>query len=180
MEKIPDFDYRVAIASGGMVSGPELSYPESPEISEVERLMNEFEAHESQEGEFVQRYKEIAEKSKNPLTKFLLRLIISDEEKHHAVTRAMASTLKGDLTWTKPEHALRGLTDLPEEKGDLLKLTEDFIQLEKEGIKEYKKLIKASQGYYRGLFVLLFQSMIHDSEKHAEILEFLRERLKEA
>jgi len=180
MEKIPDLDYRVAIASSGMVSKEMMEYPESPEISEVERLMNEFEAHESQEGKFVQRYKDIAEKTKNPLIRFLLRLIVSDEEKHHAVTHAMASTLKGDLTWTKPEDAIRGLVDLPAEKGELLKLTEDFIQVEKEGIKEYKKLIKASEGYYGGLFVLLLKSMIHDSEKHVEILEFLRRRLRKA
>jgi bacterioferritin (cytochrome b1) len=181
MEKIPDMDYRVAIASGGMVSGPELGYPESPEISsEVERLMNEFEAHENGEREFVQAYREIAEKTKNPLIRFLLRLIISDEEKHHAVTHAMASTLKGDLTWTKPEAAIRGLADLRQEQGELLKLTEGFIKLEKQGMKEYKKLIKASEGYYGGLFVLLLRSMIHDSEKHVEILEFLRRRLKGA
>ena len=114
------------------------------------------------------------------LIKFLLRLIISDEEKHHAVTRAMVATLKGDLTWTKPEDALPGLYGMGEGKDELLELTEQFIQVEKEGIKEYKKLIKASKGYYRGLFVLLFQSMIHDSEKHVEILEFLHQRLKKA
>jgi Rad3-related DNA helicase len=159
---------------------PELGQPRSPEISEVERIMNEFEAHESQEGKFTRRYKEIAERSKNPLVKFLLKLVVSDEERHQAVTHAIVSTLKGDLNWTSPEDAIRGLYDLGGEKGDLLKLTEDFIQLEKEGIKEYKGLIKASKGYYRGLFALLLQTMIRDSEKHIEILEFLREKLKEA
>lgn len=159
--------------------GVQLNEPESPEISEVERLMNEFEAHESQEGEFVKRYKEIAEKTENPVVRFLLRLIVSDEEKHHAATCAIVATLKGDLTWTKPEGALHGLYDLGEEKEELLSLTEDFIQLEKQGIRDYKELIKASKGYYRGLFVVLLQSMIRDSEKHVEILEFLRQRLKE-
>ena len=33
---------------------------------------------------------------------------------------------------------------------------------------------------YGDLFVVLLESMIHDSEKHINILEFLRERLKEA
>ena len=178
MKKISDLD--VAIASGGMLYGSELGYPESPEISAVERLMNEFEAHEDGEKQLLHRYKETAEKSNNPLIRFLLRLIISDEEKHHAVTHAMVSTLRGDLTWTKPEEAIRGLYELGEGKEELLKLTEDFIEVEKEGIEEYKKLIKTSKGYYRGLFVLLLQSMIRDSEKHVEILEFLQQRLKEA
>ncbi len=152
----------------------------SQEVSNVERLMNEFEAHESQEAEFVQRYKEIAEKTQDPVVKSLLQLIIVDEEKHRAITHSMAATLKGDLTWTKQEGALRGLYDLGEGKGELLKITEDFIRVEKEGIKEYKDLTKASAHYYRNLFVLLIQVMIRDSEKHVEILEFLRQKLKES
>ena len=160
--------------------GKEAGERESPEISEVERLANEFEAHEAQEGKFLRQYKDLAGKTKNRMIKFLLQLIISDEEKHHAITHAMASTLKGDLNWTNPDDAIRGLYDLGEDKKKLLKLTEDFIRVEKEGISEYKKLIKESRGYYRDLFVLLFQSMVRDSEKHVEILEFLRDRLREA
>lgn len=153
---------------------------EATEISEVERLVNEFEAHEYQEGKFLKRYKEVAAKSDNRLVKLLLQMIVSDEERHHAITRAMAATLKGDLAWTNPDDAIRGLYDLKEEKEKLLDVTEDFIAIEKEGINEYKALIHESKGYYRDLFGLLFHSMIRDSEKHIEILEFLRKRLKEA
>lgn len=180
MEKIPHVDYDAIITSGGLVGQAEVRDPTTPEISEVEGLMNKFEAHEKEEGKFVRRYKEIAEKSNNPFLKFLLQLVISDEEKHHAVLHAMVSSLRGDLAWTKEKDAIRGLYDLGDENGELLRLTEDFIRLEREGIKEYKKLIEESKGYYRNLFVLLFQGIIHDSEKHAEILEFLRGRLKEA
>ena len=160
--------------------GKEAGERESPGISEVERLANEFEAHEMQEGKFLRQYKDLAGKTKNRMIKFLLQLIISDEEKHHAITHAMASTLKGDLNWTNPDDAIRGLYDLGEDKKKLLKLTDDFIRVEKEGLSEYQKLIKESRGYYRDLFVLLFQSMVRDSEKHVEILEFLRDRLREA
>ena len=159
--------------------GPELGERGSPEISEVERLANEFEAHEAEEGKFLRQYKDLAGTTKNPMIKFLLQLIISDEEKHHAITHAMVSTLKGDLNWTRPDDAIRGLYDLGEDKERLLKLTEDFIRVEKQGITEYKKLIKESKGYYRDLFALLFQSMVHDSEKHVKILKFLRQRLRE-
>jgi len=171
MERVPEFH---------MPYGPVPGEAGSQEGSEVERLMVEFEAHEGDELHFTQRYKEISERSKNPMIRFLLRLIISDEEKHHAVTHAMVSTLKGDLTWTKPEDAISGLYDLSEGREELLRLTEDFIQVEKKGIDEYKRLTKASKGYYQGLFALLLRSMIYDSEKHVEILEFLRQRLKEA
>jgi len=170
----------ILMAGGNAAYGPEMAGQGSTEISEVERLTNEFQAHESQEGRFIGRYKEIAEKSNNPLVKFLLQLIVSDEEKHHAVTHAIVSTLKGSLTWTRPEDAVTGLYNLGEGKEELLRLTKDFIKLEKEGITEYKKLIKNSKHYYQGLFVLLLDAMIYDSEKHVEILDFLRKRLKEA
>jgi rubrerythrin len=148
------------------------------EISEVEKLLSEFEAHESQEREFLNEYRKIIEETKNPFIKFLLRLIVSDEEKHQAIVQAMVATLKGDLTWTKPEEAIRGLNDVGKGNDRLTKLTEGFVRLEREGIKEYKKMVKNSKGYYHGLFSLLLDSMIRDSEKHIAILEFLRRRLK--
>jgi len=175
MEKVP-------LAEFYMVYGPQtLANPSAPEISAVEKLMNEFEYHEDQEGEFVQQYKEIAERSKKPLVKFLLDLIISDEEKHRAAIHAIVSTLKGDLTWTKREDSFQGFGELNEEKEnkELLKVTADFIKHEKEGIKHYKNLMKSSKGYYFGVFVLLLHSIIRDSEKHVEILEFLRRKLRE-
>lgn len=172
MERIPEWYAMAGIERGG---------PETPELSEVERLANEFEAHEMQEKKFLRQYKELAGNTQNPLIRFLVQLIISDEEKHHAVTHAMVSTLKGDLNWTKPDDALCGLYSMVEEKEreKIVKLTEDFIRVEKDGIREYRQLMKESRGYYHDLFVLLFQSMVYDSEKHVKILEFLRQRLKE-
>lgn len=160
---------------------PEMLSEQNPqELAEVERLLKEFENHEAQEKEFLQQYKDIADRVGNPLIKFLLQLIIADEEKHHAITHAMAATLKGDLNWTKPNDALRGLYSLGGEKDALLKVTEEFIGSEKKGIQECKKLTKESRNYYRGLFELLLTCAVDDSQKHVAILEFLRKRLKEA
>jgi rubrerythrin len=156
-----------------------VSSPESG-IPEVERLLNEFESHETQERDFLRQYKEVAATVQAPLIKFLLQLIISDEEKHHAVTHAMVSTLQGDLHWTKPDDAIRGLYEIGEERKKLLAVTEEFIRTEKDGILECKNLTKVSRRYYKGLFGLLFKCMIDDSQKHVAILEFLRKRLKEA
>lgn len=171
MERIPEFY--------PMYGSEEVEHG-SQALSEVERLMNQFEAHEDYESDFTQRYREIHGKTRNPLIRFLLRLIISDEEKHHEVTHAMVATLQGDLTWTKPDDAISGLYELGREKEELLLLTAEFIGVEKEGIATYRELVKASRDYYHGLFSLLFRAMIHDSEKHVEILEFLRQKLKEA
>jgi len=152
----------------------------SAEISPIERLLNEFEAHEAKEEKSIEQYKTLMSGLPNPVTKFIVQLIISDEEKHRAVIHAMIATLKGSLTWTKPEGSLEGTADLSALNGRLRASTEEFIELEKEGIKECKTLLKESSGYYHGVFKILLDSMMRDSEKHIELLEFLKDHLKEA
>ena len=163
-----------------MVYGEQLQDPSVQEIPEAERLLNEFESHDVKEGDFIRGYKAFAGKSKDSLIKFLLQLIISDEEKHHAIIHSMAANLRGNLHWTQPEGAIPTFSETGEDNKALLKLTGDFIKHEKEGIKETKKLVKQCRGYYQGLFALLLEATIHDSEKHVKVLEFLRKRLKEA
>jgi rubrerythrin len=168
MEEISDMGVLFGLAPG--TSG-------SSEISPVERLLNEFEAHEAKEEESLAQYREILRSLPNPATKFLLQLIISDEEKHRAVIHAMVATLKGSLMWTKPEGSLEGAADLGETNGQLRVSTDALIELEKEGIRECKTLIKESSGYYHGIFKILLDSMIRDSEKHIELLEYLKEKI---
>lgn len=148
------------------------------ELSHVERLLNEFEAHEGKEEQSIENYRKILADVRNPVTRFVIQLILSDEEKHRAVTHSMVSTLKGSLTWTKPAGSLEGGPDEAATNRDLVAMTDQFIELEKSGIREYKVLLKESADYYQGLFKILLNSMIRDSEKHVELLEFIRQRIK--
>jgi len=148
-------------------------------ISPVERLLNEFEAHEAKEEKSLEYYRKTLGSMPNPLTRFLMQLIVSDEEKHRAVIHAMVATLRGSLTWTKPADSLEGAGNLTALNGKLREATEEFIALERQGIREYKILSKESSEYYHGLFKILLDSMIRDSEKHVELLEFLKESLKD-
>lgn len=168
------------LIAGKEASGSKTVGVISDETSEVERLMKEFESHETHEAAFLRRYREMLETTQNPLVKFLVELIVADEEKHHVVLHAMTSTLEGSLTWTHLQNAIEGLYNLGKEKDEILKLTEDFLRVEKKEIGEYRKLMRATKRYYRGLFALFLAAMIHDSEKHVEILEFLRKKLKAA
>ena len=148
------------------------------ELSQVERLLNEFEAHESKEEQAIDNYRRLLTQVQNPVTRFVMQMILSDEEKHRAVTHSMVSTLKGSLTWTKPAGTLEGSADEAATNRQLLAMTDEFIDLEKNGIKDYKILLKQSEDYYHGLFKILLNSMIRDSEKHVELLEFIQRRVK--
>jgi rubrerythrin len=149
-------------------------------ISPIERLLNEFEAHEAKEDNALEFYKETLAHMPSPLTRFLLQLVVSDEEKHRAVVHAMVSTLKGSLTWTRPPDNLDNTGADTSSTRELRNVTDELIRLEKDGITEYKTLVKASSGYYRGVFKILLDSMIRDSEKHVELLEFLKQNLKDS
>lgn len=164
-------DFAHGNALFGQVSSPE-------GISPVEKLLNEFEAHEAKEDRALEFYKRTMAHMPSPLTRFLMQMIVSDEEKHRAVMHAMVSTLRGSLNWTKPSDSLEGSGDLASMNGKLREATEELLRLEKDGIREYKVLVKESSGYYHGLFKVLLDSMIRDSEKHVELLEFLNENLK--
>ena len=84
------FPIRRCSALFGLVSSPE-------KISPVEKLLNEFDAHEAKENHAREVYKGSIAHMPDPVTRFLMQLIISDEEKHRAVVHAMASTLRGSL-----------------------------------------------------------------------------------
>src|SRR5215203_6370390 len=141
-------------------------------ISPVEKLLNEFEAHEAKEDRALELYKKTLAHLPSPVSRFLVQLILSDEERHRAVMHAMVSTLRGSLNWTKPVDSLEGIGDLASVNGELRSTTDEFIRLEKEGIREYESLMKESSGYYHGLFKVLLDSMMRDSEKHLELLQF--------
>ena len=65
------------------------------EISPVERLLNEFETHEAREADSIDYYKKTLSRMPNSVTRFLMQLIVSDEEKHRAVIHAMVCDIAG-------------------------------------------------------------------------------------
>jgi rubrerythrin len=155
--------------------------PEEKEVSVFERMLEQFVAHEQHEQEFVSEYGNIVKRLDNPLVKFLLQLIISDEEKHHALVRTIASGFRKDLEWLKEGADMPRLGSVSQEQKDaLLSLTANFIKAEEETISQFEGLMKQSEGYRKGLPTLLIKTIIHDSEKHLMILNYIDERLREA
>jgi hypothetical protein len=59
---------------------------ESPESSSVQRLMNESQSHAIHEERWLSSYRELATETTDPKIRFLLGLIVGNEEKHHELT----------------------------------------------------------------------------------------------
>ena len=153
--------------------------PDEKERTTFEQLMNSFKAHEGEEQRFLEEYRDIVERHENPLIRFLLQLIMSDEEKHHAVVHNITETLNSALVGLGSADGLPKLSRISaEEKEALLKLTAEFRQTVGGGISQYKMLLKPSRNLYGGLLVLLIETIILDSEKHLMILQFIDKKLR--
>ena len=103
--------------------------PHEKERTNFEQLTNSFVAHERSEQQFLAEYRDIVERHDNPLVRFLLQMIMSDEEKHHAVVHSITETLNADLIGSRTSEGLPKLGRLSAaETKSLIKLTADFIQ----------------------------------------------------
>ena len=154
--------------------------PESPEFSSVQRLMNEFQAHADYEEKWLSNYQSTAQDASDPLVRFLLELIVTDERGHHELTKRMVAKLKDELAWTRSEGLTRRVYETTDKRAPLLVSVQRLLDAERQGIQEYERLRKASQGLCRDVFALLYRTMIDDSHKHIAILAFLRKKLKES
>jgi hypothetical protein len=153
--------------------------PESPEFSVVHSLMTEFKTHEDDEERWLSFYKRIAEESDDPTFRFLLNIIIGDEERHNQLLGRMVSSLKDDLASARAERPGQIEARIGAKARELTVMIESFLNVEKKGIKEYERLKKTSERFRQGLLALLCQTMVYDSLKHIGILNFLRLKLKE-
>lgn len=154
--------------------------PESPEFSAAQHLISEFKSHESDEAEWLKLYQKMAGESDDPAVRFLLGLIIADEERHHQIIDRMISRLKNDLTWTRLDKVPQRKKVAAPTNAALQSMLERFLEVERNGIEEYERLSKVSGGLGHDLFGVLCRTMVHDSAKHIGILEFLRLRLRES
>jgi len=153
--------------------------PESPEFSVVHNLMSELKTHEDDEERWLSFYRKIAEEADDPTFRFLLSIIIGDEERHNQLLGRMVSSLKDDLAPARAERPGQIETRIGAKAQELAVMIDSFLNVEKKGIKEYERLKKISQRLRQGLLALLCQTMVYDSLKHIGILNFLRLKLKE-
>ena len=152
--------------------------PESSEFSVVQELLQELQARENDEQRWLATYKKISEQTNEPLIRFLLNLIIADEERHGQLIDRMVSGLKDDLVSTPQEFAGQTKKARKRKGSALLPILAGFVRMEHRGIKDYERLQQVSQGFRHDFFGVICKTMIHDSLKHIAILEFLQVRMR--
>jgi rubrerythrin len=158
-------------------SSPDLERKPFDEKSKIEGILEWFEGHMASEKSMISEYQTVASKTRNETIRFLINLITEEEEKHHRLLQVMIQTLRESLTWQSHSQAIHFHGDLGVDKEEVRKATEKFLTQEREGIQKCKALRKETKKLYYGLFEILFDVMIKDSEKHEHLLKYMNKTL---
>jgi len=147
-----------------------------------QRLYDRLRGHQEAERDILQEYRDLAaDESVAPAVRYLARLILDDEVRHHQAFQDLAASIRqmGELQDADdPIPTLRGLRA---DADRIVALADRLIEVEKEDDRELKALAKELNDVKdTTLYGLLVDLMRHDTEKHLMILKFLRARAKEA
>ncbi|MGH2364471.1 MAG: hypothetical protein ACRDHX_07445 [Chloroflexota bacterium] len=145
--------------------------------SEIERLLSRIEADEASELAGLGTYRRAAEDTSDEGVRFLMGLILEDEERHHRLLQAMAEDLRKSLEWTRAGNPLPDIAPKPSAVAVLTAQAERFIELEQQNLHDLRDLQKSVHDLESGLLDLILVTMEDDTKKHIQILEFIKKRL---
>lgn len=138
-----------------------------------ESVLDRLADHVVAEREVLAEYEKAAESVEAPDVRYLIRLILDDERRHHRVFEEMARSVQGAQEWRQLEPQVPGLgrRPLPEE---VRRLTEHLLAVEREDARELKALRRQLKPVAdTTLWALLVDLMALDTEKHERILGFI-------
>lgn len=140
-------------------------------------LLEMLQAHEAEEADVEQAYRQLAEQINAPDVRFLINLVLEDEERHHRWLGQLANSVKAlavddhnpDIPWV-------GRLD---DKDELRAATKRFLNIERQDAKGLRHLMRELHDVEETtLWALLVKLMLLDTEKHIEILRFIEHRTR--
>lgn len=144
-----------------------------PDLESDARVLETLRTHAERESAVLAAYERLVEDSADEGIRYLARLVIEDEERHHRVISEMANRVDSWMQATAVEPSTPTLT--PRVDRDLLDETRRLLELEREDAKELRHLQKELRyAPATSLLPLLVKLMLHDTAKHIEILTFIR------
>lgn len=144
----------------------------------IEWLLRAVERHAMAEGNALDKYEALATASGDPVIALVMRLLLEDEDRHHGLLKRIEASLRDAIDWTESPDALPacGNPQQPLVPG-LVETAQALIEEEHEGARELRQLARFEKRIDGELHSLLLETMALDSEKHARMLQFVRDRL---
>ena len=141
------------------------------------RLIAMLRGHDGREDAAIQSYRKLAESSPEPGVRYLARLIVEDEERHHRVIGEMLNQVEAILAEAPVEPSVPYLTKTTDKA--LAAETRKLLAFEKADSAELRRLQKELRHMSdSSLLPLLVRMLQLDTAKHIEILKYVKARVK--
>jgi rubrerythrin len=136
------------------------------------RIVSMLAEHAASEEALLERYRRFVTGAASPAARYLVRLIVDDEERHHRLLAEMANAVAWESSDSSPTETVPDL--YPERDGALAEETKALLATEVEDRHQLRRLHRQLAPYQETtLWELLVQLMELDTEKHVHILRFL-------
>ncbi len=139
-----------------------------------DEVYNAFRSHVEDEGRLLSAYRELADDPSNPDVAYLIRMIMDDERRHHAVFERLANTVRSVV---ELEPSAAGVPDIPLRRDGsraLRRATEQLLRFEREDARRLRKLRHALRPVDETtIWPLLVETMELDTRKHILILKHI-------
>jgi len=143
-----------------------------PEQEADTTILELLRTHDARESAVLAAYQRLVDESTDEGVRYLGRMILDDEARHHQILGEMAERVD---TWRNDggDGGTPSLT--PRVDRELLDETRGLIALERADAKELRQLQRELRyAPATSLLPLLVKLMLHDNAKHIEILQFIR------
>lgn len=132
------------------------------------------ERHGAREGELLERYRRFADTAESPAVRYLVRLILDEERRHHETFAGLADAIAwGSARTTDGDEQI---PVLPLGRGDpeLKAETAKLLASERADSSELRSLLRRMRSVRNTtVWALLIELMLDDTDKHIRILRFL-------
>jgi rubrerythrin len=144
-----------------------------PDLESDARVLETLRTHDARESAILASYRRLVDESSNEGVRYLGRLIIEDEERHHELISEMANRIDSWIQGRSVEPSTPVLS--PRVDRELLEETRRLIALERQDAKELRLLQKELRyAPATSLLPFLVKLMLQDTARHIEMLGFIR------
>jgi hypothetical protein len=134
--------------------------------------------HAEHELATLEAYEELASTSGSEAFRYLARLILDDERRHHTMLSELAETIRTSAESSTGPTPIP-LLDFHGHREEILEASERFLDVEEEDQRSLASLMRDLRDVRdTTLWELVLELMKADNEKHRLILKFIRDRAK--
>lgn len=141
-------------------------------------VLRSVERHAELESEVLDEYRRVAARPSTPESvRYLVQLILEDEERHHRLFAELANALRS-VIWEVPVEPAMPATG-PQRNTELHDATRRLLEFEREDARELRALrTRLRHTNLPPMYELAVNMMLHDTDKHIDMLRFVADRTR--